>query len=296
MNNELLGAQIAKYRKAAGITQEELGKTVGVSTQAVSRWECGGAPDVSLLPNLADKLGVTIDTLFGRSEGKAQDIYEVFTNWLASMPLSQRMEQVFRLVAATQCFLLEGRNRDGITAEDLKRSTTPSAYTDEGHLIRAAYALREGITLAVPAEECPFYLLMPEPEGGYEPNLLSPEKYRELFEILGRLGSMEILIYLHRRHLQYFTVNALARHAGLDHREAEPLLRDMAKINLLKAQTIESERGMESIYAWDAAYGFIPFLFMARWIIDPSDSWRGIWTNRDKPILSPEPVKEEPKV
>ena len=292
MNNELLGAQIAKYRKAAGITQEELGKAVGVSTQAVSRWECGGAPDVSLLPAVADRLGVSIDTLFGRGEGTGQDIYEVFHNWLLSMPLSQRMDQVFRLVASTQHHLLDKSVGDW-SVEDLKRFTTPSAYTDEGHLKRAAYSRKEGITLAVPAKECPFYLLMPEPEGGYEPNLFSPEEYRALFEVLGRPGAMEILIYLHRRFYRYFTVYALAQHIGMTPQDTEPLLKDLAKTGLLETQTIESEHGTESIYAYSDAHGFIPFLFMARWIIDPSESWRGIWSNRDKTLLPPEPVREE---
>ena len=53
MDNNLLGEQIAKYRKAAGLTQDELGKAVGISAQAVSRWECGGAPDITLLPAIA---------------------------------------------------------------------------------------------------------------------------------------------------------------------------------------------------------------------------------------------------
>ena len=44
MENNTLGDNIARFRKAAGLTQEELGTTVGVSAQAVSRWECGGAP------------------------------------------------------------------------------------------------------------------------------------------------------------------------------------------------------------------------------------------------------------
>ena len=64
MDNNLLGEQIAKYRKAAGLTQDELGKAVGISAQAVSRWECGGAPDITLLPDISARLGVTIDALF----------------------------------------------------------------------------------------------------------------------------------------------------------------------------------------------------------------------------------------
>ena len=47
MDNNLIGNQIAKFRKAKNMTQEELGRSVGVSTQAVSRWECGGTPDIT---------------------------------------------------------------------------------------------------------------------------------------------------------------------------------------------------------------------------------------------------------
>lgn len=34
-----IGKNIAKYRKAKGLTQEELGTTIGVSNQSVSKWE-----------------------------------------------------------------------------------------------------------------------------------------------------------------------------------------------------------------------------------------------------------------
>lgn len=59
-----IGEMILKYRKAKGYTQEHLGELVGVSGQAVSKWEKGGIPDASLLPTIARALGVTIDALF----------------------------------------------------------------------------------------------------------------------------------------------------------------------------------------------------------------------------------------
>ena len=61
-----IGANIKALRKARHITQEQLGKAVGVSMQAVSRWECGGVPDVSVLPLIADYFDVSLDALFGR--------------------------------------------------------------------------------------------------------------------------------------------------------------------------------------------------------------------------------------
>lgn len=63
-----IGEQIKKFRTEKSITQEQLGELVGVSTQAVSKWERGGAPDIELLPALSQALGVSIDALFGSDD------------------------------------------------------------------------------------------------------------------------------------------------------------------------------------------------------------------------------------
>ena len=58
---------IAKYRKELNLTQEGLAQQLGVTNQAVSKWESGqSCPDIALLPKLADLFGITIDALFGR--------------------------------------------------------------------------------------------------------------------------------------------------------------------------------------------------------------------------------------
>ena len=62
-----MGARIARYRKENGLTQEALANRLGVTNQAVSKWEgdvC--CPDIQLLPELADALGLSLDALFGR--------------------------------------------------------------------------------------------------------------------------------------------------------------------------------------------------------------------------------------
>ncbi len=61
-----LNERIAAYRKAKGVTQEELAKALGVTNQAVSKWESGQCcPDIQLLPDIADYFGVSIDALMG---------------------------------------------------------------------------------------------------------------------------------------------------------------------------------------------------------------------------------------
>ena len=62
--NETMGNRIAKYRKAKGMTQEELANAMGVSSQAVSKWENDAScPDISLLPQLSKVLGISTDEL-----------------------------------------------------------------------------------------------------------------------------------------------------------------------------------------------------------------------------------------
>lgn len=59
-----IGSNIAALRKEKGITQEELANALGVSAQAVSKWENNSScPDVSLLTDIADYFGVTVDAL-----------------------------------------------------------------------------------------------------------------------------------------------------------------------------------------------------------------------------------------
>ena len=60
-----IGKNIAYFRKSKGYTQEELGQKVGVTNQAVSKWESETSmPDIMLLPQIANALDVTLDDLF----------------------------------------------------------------------------------------------------------------------------------------------------------------------------------------------------------------------------------------
>ncbi len=64
MNTEKIAQQIATLRKTKGLTQNELGERVGVSFQAVSKWERGETlPDITILPDLAKVLETSIDNI-----------------------------------------------------------------------------------------------------------------------------------------------------------------------------------------------------------------------------------------
>ena len=79
MQLQEFGERIKEYRLKKGLTQEELAKKLFVSRKTVSKWETGrGLPDSSMLPHIAEALGVTIDELF---DGKAEEIADFYRDF-----------------------------------------------------------------------------------------------------------------------------------------------------------------------------------------------------------------------
>lgn len=83
MNTEHFGKKILNIRQNANLTQEELALRMGVTPQAISKWERGqGLPDISILSDLCRLLNVSSDLLLGleyknfteNNDSKTQDV------------------------------------------------------------------------------------------------------------------------------------------------------------------------------------------------------------------------------
>ena len=73
MNENTIGKRIQALRKERGLTQKQLADAVGVTPQAVSKWETDeSCPDITALPLLASALGVSVDTLLGSNGGEVK--------------------------------------------------------------------------------------------------------------------------------------------------------------------------------------------------------------------------------
>lgn len=91
-----LGKKIAYYRKNKNITQDALAKQLGISNQAVSKWETEqSCPDVELLPRIADIFEISLDELFER-EYKAAE--EATTQSANILPLPWEDDDTLRAV------------------------------------------------------------------------------------------------------------------------------------------------------------------------------------------------------
>lgn len=287
MSESLLCGQIARYRKAAGMTQEELGRAVGVSTQAVSRWECGGTPDVALLPAIADRLGVTIDALFGRDGDAPQDMDRLFGQWLLTIPKKDRINRLFQLLATN----LLGLYMDSqYLTSDEGKSVAATCYMtglpyNELIWIRSQFTTDEGMILGVIAEDFPMYLLLPEPPEGYAAHFAPNGDYRKLFALLSQEGCLELLLFLYRKDFSYYTPAAMAKQAGLPLEQVEGLLPGLVDCQLLRDRSLELEDGPTKVYCVHDNHGLVPFLYFARWFMEKSDGWNYGWDVRERPIL-----------
>lgn len=74
-----IGLNIKILRKNADLSQEMLAERLGVTFQAVSRWERNESyPDITLLPAIANFFGVTVDFLLGtEGEKEAEEVKDI---------------------------------------------------------------------------------------------------------------------------------------------------------------------------------------------------------------------------
>ena len=88
------GKRLQQVRKAAGLSQEQLAELVGMSRQAVSKWETDqAAPDIDKLASLCGVLGVSADELLGREAPPPQ-----------AQPQGGGLEGCVRMNGAKRCF------------------------------------------------------------------------------------------------------------------------------------------------------------------------------------------------
>ncbi len=78
--NIKIGQKIKQLRQRDGRKQEDLANALGVSPQAISRWEAnGGYPDMEMIPAIANYFNISIDELFGYSKDRGDKLKEILS-------------------------------------------------------------------------------------------------------------------------------------------------------------------------------------------------------------------------
>jgi transcriptional regulator with XRE-family HTH domain len=273
---EAIGSVICRLRKEKGITQEELGKNVGVSTQAVSKWECGGVPDTELIPLIADYFKVSIDTLFGRNIMNYFEADAAIAQKIAAFPLEERFKELFKLA-----YVLVNAASDN--CEDI----IPLAQIDRKYQDADLYSqllTDGGFTLMHINNSLPYFFVMPEVEGRSD-YLLKGSDFPSLFRLLADEDSFRSLILLYRRESRAFTAKLLVKTLHMAEEKAEEVLSGLKAYSLVEASEIELDDVVQTVYYFRPNPSFVAFLIFAREMIKKPENFTLFTGMRRSPYL-----------
>ena len=191
MEEKRIGEWIQRLRKQKGVTQQELANALGVTTQAVSKWENGGTPDAQLLPSIADFFSVPIDALFGRETKRGDSLAQGIIDELANIPEEQRVQQAYEYCWAMQVGLC------GELLEELKEQGPPKIKAEQEYYSRILQ--NGGMTEMKVNEDGHYFFLLEEAEKNNASLLAKVSEYKTLFQTLAEENTLAVLLFLYQR-------------------------------------------------------------------------------------------------
>ncbi len=252
----VIGGQIKKYRVAKGITQEKLGQLVGVTTQAVSKWERGGMPDTELLPDLSSVLGVSIDALFGREE---RSISASIARKLCNMPSEEVYRYAFRLCWAVEVGLLQEISAvDDFMGAIIEH---PNITNDTDYFSKMVKD--GGISTARLSSDFRYFFLMEEPKDSIRNKISDMESLRKVFEIFADKNIIQIIYYMYSRSNTPVTASLISKKTSLSIAEVERCMNVLCDNNLADCNVIFTADGELNSYTFRQESSVIPLLCFA---------------------------------
>ncbi|MBQ4047247.1 MAG: helix-turn-helix transcriptional regulator [Clostridia bacterium] len=281
-----IGEKIAKYRKLKGYTQEQLGDLVGVSGQAVSKWENGGVPDTYLLPIISKVLGVSIDALFGAekkiSDYSKDDILDVLFDFCLQKTYCKEdkldfFNFLFETIWTLQCAHFENERRWPLEDVIEKNRGNPQ--------ITSQIINDKGTTYLSLVENFPFFCAVRDtPEISRK--ILAEKNFGEFFSLLASEDGMRAILFTQSTtESSQYTVDMIAKKIGITTErflEIEPLL---IKYGLLNEDSLTLDDSIIKVYHKWSNPEIRPLLMMAYQFINARQCYYDFTCNRTKPYF-----------
>lgn len=264
MSVETIGKQIASLRKEKGVRQEELAKYVGVSAQAVSKWENGGVPDVELLPKIADFFSVSIDRLFDRNISDS-NLQSALMKKIIEIPDDQKIKVAFDL-----CWDIERALYPYYKYID-KDSIEDYAEEFDGKGVYSSIMRNDGFTLMGISDCHKYFLLVPDPRSTNEA-YFGEIDYPAFFKDMSDRTFFDACVFLNQRDAnKAFTPMLLVKNLGIDAQKADEILKTLEKYHLVYTSQIEMDDELKTVYLFSPTPSFVALLIFAREIIIKPD-------------------------
>ena len=251
-----LSGNIKRLRIERNLTQEQIATKLGVSAQAVSKWETSETyPDGSLLVPLANELGVSLDELFDNDSVSMADISGKIISLIHKTEAKDRFN-----VARDICWQIE-RGLFNCRME-IEKNYDPKEINNQK---TSSYILDDnGFTIVSNGKE-PFFSVFPQPAEGYGHFLNDKADLQKIFAALSREDTMNALIYLYHKSENYvFESSVLAKDCDIPSDKIESVLADLLLLKVMWKQNLTINGEARTLYYSKPSHKLIAVFLMAR--------------------------------
>ena len=251
-----LSTNIKRLRQEKNLTQEQLAAKLGVSAQAVSKWETSETyPDGTLLVPLAQELDVSLDVLFDNNSVSMADI----SSRIMSLIYNTKAKERFN-VARDICWQIE-RGLFNCCME-IEKEYDPNEIKNQK---QASYILDDtGFTIISNGKE-PFFAVFPQPEEGFGHFLEDKEELRKIFEALSHKDTVNALIYLYQEGRDYvFESSVLAKECEIGNDQIDAVLEDLRMLKVVWGQEVTINGKKRMLYYSRQSHILVAIFLIAR--------------------------------
>lgn len=235
------------------MTQEQLANMLGVSPQAVSKWETSETyPDGALLVPLANALEVSLDRLFNNNSTTMRDLSTRIRNLISITPI----EQKFHLVRDI-CWQIE---------KGLFRC--PMSNYSPNEILRnknSSYILNDYGFTHVSNGAAPFFCVFPEYGNSLSQTIGDGEEMRKVFAALSSPETMKAILFLHSKEENFvFDGEALEELCGIAASSIDSVLADLSALRLVRKSNVEIDGIVRTLYYSMPSHKIIALLLMTK--------------------------------
>ena len=271
-----LSQNIKRLRLEKDLTQEQLASLLGVSAQAVSKWETTDTyPDGALLVPLAKALDVSLDELF---ENDAVSMADTSKKIMLLIQKTERKDR-FHLVRDIG-WQIERGLFGGLSEYGTKYN--PDEIKNQKN---SSYILNDyGFTMISNGKE-PFFSVFPEPENGFGDFLKDKEYLTQIFSALSDRDTMEALIYLYRQNEKHiFESGVLVRECKIAEEKLSTVMQNLKQLRVISQSDCVINGEKHTLYSSYPGHELIALFLITREI-----GYKGAVTlqahQRNKPFL-----------
>lgn len=236
---ETIGKKLADLRKSRSYTQEKLSSIIGVSPQAISKWESDTTmPDIMLLPVIAEVFDISIDELFGiKSQAKGQMLqFDDVTN------------DAYDALLESMARAWISNDSVGDSAKTVAEKTKKQlAKNKESHSAIISY--HNG---GVYANSELGFVFLPKFEDALK--LLEDEDAAGFLKLLSDPAVRKVLLYLLKNPDATITAASVAAKCGLTERESSEALSGLWNCNFVTCQSVDMGSETVKVYHLFGAY------------------------------------------